>query len=165
MSTLFGETAWQPTKDDCYTPAWIFEHMAVEFDLDVAAPPGGVPWIPARRFLTVHDDGLSAEWSGRVWCNPPYSECAPWARRFLQHGDGIFLGPVSKARWPAPLMAAADLVWVPVDQFDWMRPGKLRPDPTWCLVFMAAFTEPCAAGLRRLQAKVGGALLVPEKAA
>ena len=48
---LFAVQQEQLTSDDYYTPAWVFERMGIEFDLDVAAPPGGIPWIPAKRFI------------------------------------------------------------------------------------------------------------------
>jgi hypothetical protein len=36
-----------------YTPAWVFEAMDVEFDVDVCSPgKSKTPWIPAKRFLT-----------------------------------------------------------------------------------------------------------------
>ena len=73
--------------------------MGIRFDLDVAAPPGGVPWIPADRFYTKADNGLAQEWSGRVWMNPPYSESTAWAIRFREHGNGVALMPFAKAIW------------------------------------------------------------------
>jgi hypothetical protein len=87
------------TSDDYYTPKWIFEAIGLEFDLDVAAPPNGIPWIPAKRHFTVIDDGLAQEWSGRVWMNPPYSDVTPWAKKFIAHNNGIALVQISKARW------------------------------------------------------------------
>jgi hypothetical protein len=90
---LFATPQEATTSDDYYTPAWLFEDMGVEFDMDVASPPGGVPWIPAKRFLTMADDGLSTPWEGFVWCNPPYSKPAPWLDRMTEHGDGIILVP------------------------------------------------------------------------
>ena len=96
---LFGHEQEVTTSDDYYTPAWLFEDMAVEFDLDVAAPPGGVPWIPAKRFLTMADDGLSTPWEGRVWMNPPYSNSTPWANKFREHHNGIALVPFAKSQW------------------------------------------------------------------
>jgi hypothetical protein len=83
---LFAIKQEQDTSDDHYTPAWIFETLDLTFDLDVAAPPGGIPWIPARRYYTMEDDGLAQPWNGLVWMNPPYSNATPWVNRFLEHG-------------------------------------------------------------------------------
>lgn len=75
-----------------YTPPHVFEALGLRFDLDPAAPPGGVPWIPARRHLTEEEDGLARPWYGRVWLNPPYGrQTARWLRRLSEHGDGIAL--------------------------------------------------------------------------
>lgn len=61
------------------------------FDLDPCCPPS-MPWTTATRMLTVADDGLSAEWSGRVWLNPPYGpETGKWMEKLAAHGDGIAL--------------------------------------------------------------------------
>lgn len=79
------------STDDWYTPAWIFDAMGVTFDIDVCAPPGGVPWIPADTYFTENDDGLAQEWKGFVWCNPPYSDPTPWLDRMREHGSGIIL--------------------------------------------------------------------------
>ena len=56
---LFPMEAQILTSDEHYTERWIFTALGLRFDLDVAAPPGGVPWIPAERVLTMADDGLS----------------------------------------------------------------------------------------------------------
>ena len=98
------------TSDDYYTPPTIFTSLGLSYDMDVSAPPNGVPWIPAKRFLSVIDDGLATPWEGRVWCNPPYSDVTPWANKFIAHGNGIALVQVSKARW-------FDTLWVKGDGF------------------------------------------------
>ena len=97
--SLFGHDQQVMTSDDYYTPPWIFETMGLDFDLDVSAPPGGVEWIPAKRFLTMKDDGLNTPWEGRVWMNPPYSKPGPWVDKFLDHGRGVALLPMSKGKW------------------------------------------------------------------
>jgi hypothetical protein len=75
-----------------YTPPGIFAVLGLEFDLDPCSPPGGLPWIPARRFYCEADDGLSQPWAGRVWLNPPYGRLAgAWMRRLAAHGNGIAL--------------------------------------------------------------------------
>jgi len=153
---------WQPTTDDRYTPPFIFEAMELEFDLDVASPPGGIPWIPAKRYYTIHDDGLAQPWEGLVWCNPPFSAAAKWAEKFREHANGVWLGPVSNAKWPARLYGAADLVWIPPNHFDFLNPTG-RTEGISYLVVMCAFAEG-AVGLRRLQARLGGTLLTAVEA-
>jgi hypothetical protein len=86
-------------NNEYFTPQWIFDKLGLMFDLDVAAPEGGVPWLPCKNFLTSKDDGLKTEWHGMVWMNPPYSQCVPWVEKFMQHGNGIALLPTSKAAW------------------------------------------------------------------
>lgn len=49
------------------------------FDLDVA---GCQEAHHAPRFYGAKDDGLSRAWdAARVWCNPPFSEIAPWVAK------------------------------------------------------------------------------------
>lgn len=89
---LVHEHGWIKGSSEWYTPPHIFDALGVEFDLDPAAPPGGVPWVPARRHFTRKDDGLARPWSGRVWLNPPYGrETRAWLHRLAEHGDGIAL--------------------------------------------------------------------------
>ena len=76
-----------------YTPREVFEALGIEFDLDPCSPGGEiVPWIPAQRHLTVVEDGLSCDWPGRVWMNPPYgSETKKWLSHLSMSGNGIAL--------------------------------------------------------------------------
>ena len=65
-------------NDECYTPKWIFDTLGLTFDVDVCAPAGGIHYIPAVTHYSMIDDGLSKEWVGRVWMNPPYSKPKEW---------------------------------------------------------------------------------------
>lgn len=96
------------TTDDHYTPPFIFEALGLEFDIDVSAPVGGIPWIPAKKHYSLIDDGLTSEWYGLIWCNPPYSKITPWALKMLEHGNGIALLPCSKSQWFDTLWEKAD---------------------------------------------------------
>jgi hypothetical protein len=96
---LFGIEQTQTTSDDYYTPRWIFDRLGLTFDLDVAAPPGGIPWIPARRYFTLFDDGVAQPWEGLVWMNPPFSNLEAFVRRFMAHDNGIALLPAVRSQW------------------------------------------------------------------
>ena len=75
-----------------YTPAWIFEALGIEFDLDPSSPHDMESAVPAAVKYTMFDDGLSQQWNGRVWLNPPYGKSTPfWIRRMIDHNDGIAL--------------------------------------------------------------------------
>lgn len=73
-------------SDEWYTPRWVVEPLGA-FDLDPCAGPNAY----AARNLSVKDDGLSAQWEGRVWLNPPYSNIHEWLERMIAHGNGIAL--------------------------------------------------------------------------
>lgn len=75
-----------------YTPSWVFEELDTVFDLDPASPHDMESAVPAIRKLTIFDDGLKSEWSGKVWLNPPYGKETPlWVNRMIAHNDGILL--------------------------------------------------------------------------
>lgn len=73
---------------DCWaTPPELVRGLSAElgqpFALDVCA----FPWsAKAPRFYTAADDGLVQPWhldagDGLAWCNPPFSDPRPWARK------------------------------------------------------------------------------------
>lgn len=142
--SLFAAPQTQQTSDDHYTPAWVFERMGLEFDLDVCSPPGGVPWVPAARHLTMEDDGLTTPWEGRVWMNPPYSKATAWVTKFIAHRNGVCLVPHAKSAWHITLLATADATAEPERYFDFT--GGSIPYP----VFFAAFGAECVEAIGRL---------------
>jgi DNA N-6-adenine-methyltransferase (Dam) len=86
---------FERTTTEWFTPPEIFEAMEAEFDLDVASPGARkVPWLPARKHLTIRDDGLKQPWHGFIWMNPPYglrNGMEQWIERFIEHGNGVAL--------------------------------------------------------------------------
>lgn len=82
-------------NDEWLTPRWILDALG-SFDLDPCAPIVR-PWDTAKTHYTIADDGLSKEWRGRVWLNPPFNrnERPEWMRRMAEHGNGIMLVPAA----------------------------------------------------------------------
>jgi len=87
-------------NDELYTPAWIFDLLGLQFDLDVASSDSQEIIVPATNRFTINDDALTQEWVGRIWMNPPFSKPAPWVEKWLVHSNGIALLPLSgNSRW------------------------------------------------------------------
>lgn len=62
--------------EESYTPVEYLESARAVLggvDLDPASNDMAQENVRAARYFTVDDDGLSREWSGRVWMNPPYT--------------------------------------------------------------------------------------------
>jgi len=60
------------SKTDLWeTPQWLFDELNNEykFTVDVCALPENAK---CRKYFTPKQDGLSHEWNGTCWMNPPY---------------------------------------------------------------------------------------------
>lgn len=77
-------------SDEHPTPQAVFDTADERwgrFTLDAACTFSNAK---CRRVLTALDDALSYPWSGRVWCNPPYSATAAFVTHAIQqveHGN------------------------------------------------------------------------------
>lgn len=89
MNTSFERTS--KPSDEWYTPKEIISALG-EFDLDPCAPINPL-WSAARIMYNKNDDGLTRNWFGRVWLNPPYSRplLEKFIRKMAEHGNGIAL--------------------------------------------------------------------------
>lgn len=84
QSAAYITTTW-------LTPPWILDRLG-RFDLDPCAAPEPRPWATADRHIALPDDGLAADWTGRVWLNPPYStQAAQWLAKMADHNHGTAL--------------------------------------------------------------------------
>jgi hypothetical protein len=153
-------------SDEWYTPAYIFEALGCQFDLDVAAPEGGPLHVPAGEWL--FHDGLNEPWFGFVWMNPPFggrNSLSPWLTKFFDHGDGIALTPDrTSAPWFREAWARADLVlFMPKVKF--IRPdGSSGKSPSNGTALWAA-GEQAEWALRRAAAAGLGILSTPVRLA
>lgn len=89
-----------PQVDDRATTPEVFDplHARFSFTVDVAASEHNAK-LP--RFFSLDEDGLEQTWEGeRVWCNPPYSNIAPWIEKAWAESDRaeliVFLLPANR---------------------------------------------------------------------
>jgi hypothetical protein len=62
-----------------------------KFDLDPCTPVKP-PFVHAKINFNLNDNGLSKEWFGRVYMNPPYGKGMEiWMEKLKIHGNGIAL--------------------------------------------------------------------------
>jgi hypothetical protein len=141
-------------SDEHYTPKWIFDKLDVVFDLDVSAPEGGVPWIPAKNHYTEAQNGLEMPWFGNVWMNPPYSKVTPWVDKFLENKNGICLLVVSRSKWFKKLWLAADGILPSPPDLKFERPDGIKPVGISYQTFMFALGKNNVEALKRLEGKV-----------
>jgi len=90
MNGIGSHQSARMLNDEWLTPPNIILDLG-PFDLDPCAPIVR-PWETARKHFTINDNGLLQEWSGFVWCNPPYgSQTGIWLDRMALHNNGIAL--------------------------------------------------------------------------
>lgn len=95
---------------DWYTPPSIFEMLNVDFDLDPCHPEKRIDWIPVKDVYTLEDDGLTSEWYGNVWLNPPYGKhTSDWLKKMHTYRNGIALVfSRTDCKWYHEYVAKAD---------------------------------------------------------
>lgn len=98
---------WKPSGDpEYYTPQDLFLYLdnIFCFDVDVCAKPGV---NKVETFYSPEEDGLSREWAGNCWMNPPYAsaEMKQWIRKaYVSARD-------NKATTVCLLPASTDTLW------------------------------------------------------
>jgi ParB family chromosome partitioning protein len=77
QQSLFTPAVAAPyDRDEWYTPDWLLLLVRATFgaiDVDPASCATANKVVQATRFYDKEINGLVQHWSGRVWCNPPYS--------------------------------------------------------------------------------------------
>ena len=77
-------------KHEWLTPPELIKILG-EFDLDPCYSEPR-PWSTAKKHYGVEEDGLSKEWDGFVWCNPPYGEhTEKWLEKLSEYKHCIGL--------------------------------------------------------------------------
>lgn len=120
------ETSFRGQSDTWLTPPYIYRALG-EFDLDPCAQPSNPT---AKRLIVLPEDGLAAEWEGRVWLNPPYGPATKhWLEKLENHGFGTALVlSRTDTKWFHKAMQSARAVLFFEGRIEHLKPGLVR-DP------------------------------------
>lgn len=118
-------------SDEWYTPKNTLEQAKEflgEISLDPASCEEANELVGAESFFTKEDDGLTKEWFGKVWCNPPYSRTliGKFTAKFAaaEFDEGLMLvNAVTDTKWALKLRHLAVVYsigrlpfWSPLNQ-------------------------------------------------
>jgi len=128
--------------EESYTPAKYLESARVVMggiDLDPASNEMAQEDVQATTYYTVHDDGLSQEWAGRVWMNPPYTarvinQFIDKAVRHYQAGEItqaiILTNNNTDTSWFHQGAGAASAICFTAGRINFLKPDGSRSSPT-----------------------------------
>jgi phage N-6-adenine-methyltransferase len=123
-------------ENDWYTPEEYIDaarSVLGDIDLDPATSEVAQAVVRAKEYFTKETDGLSKQWSGRVWLNPPYS--MPDIQCFVEKiVDEFMTGKVSEAivltnnssdtRWFHSLLNSSGIACLPTSRVKFYNPDS-----------------------------------------
>lgn len=140
--------------NEWYTPVEYLEAARAVMDgidLDPASCAEANKTVQAGRYYTQEENGLLHPWSGRVWCNPPYTQTRPgqssvkaWVEKLVA---SYRMGLVSEAVCLVPNDTSTQwfswlwefVVYFPSRRIQFHIPGKARreqPSFGTCFVYL-----------------------------
>lgn len=159
---MYGEAAKPYTdaknwSNDYLSPPELVWSLGT-FDLDPACP-SNMPWETATTMLS--EKGLTTEWTGRVWMNPPYRGVLPWVEKFVANNRGICLlnGRSTETRATQLAMKNASAILFPAKRLTFFKPTGEAWAQKWFPSVLVGLSVMDAAALLSISAheKFGGA--------
>lgn len=147
------------------TPRFIIDALG-PFDTDpCAADPR--PWDCASTNITEKTNGLSQQWNGFVWLNPPFHryEVAQWIEKMAAHNHGIaLLHARTETAWFKPVWRHARALLFLDQRLTFCKPDgmpcttlKGEPANSGAPVVLCGFGQ--LAKLRLMDKRLSGALV------
>ena len=127
-----GENEW-------YTPAVYVEaarQAMGSIDLDPASSDMANEVVKAARYCTVETDGLSYEWGGTIWMNPPYSSdlVGRFISKLVDERDNyeqavVLVNNATETEWFRKLISVANAVCFPYGRIRYYSPNGKNNSP------------------------------------
>jgi len=127
---------------DWYTPSAYIEaarKVLGEIDLDPASSDLAQETVKANTYYTKKTDGLTKDWKGRVWMNPPYARelVGRFISKFIKHVErkditaGIVLvNNSTETKWHQGMASVSNMVCFPDKRIKFIHDYGKPPAPT-----------------------------------
>ena len=142
-----GENEW-------YTPAVYVEAARKamgSIDLDPASSNMANEIVKAARYCTAETDGLSYEWGGNIWMNPPYSSdlVSKFISKLVDECDNyeqavVLVNNATETEWFRRLISIASAVCFPYGRIRYYSPNGKNNSPLQgqAIVYVGDNVEP-----------------------
>ena len=151
------------SPDEYYTPIHIIKALG-HFDLDPATPLNP-RWKTADVMYNKEDDGLSKDWIGRVFLNPPYSH--PLIEQFMswmaEHGNGIALiiPKLGSKMFREIIYPNCSAIYILKERIKFYDQDWVQQKSPICQSMLVAYGEDNKEAIKR--SGLNGVMLVPER--
>ena len=140
----------EASTDERYTPRWIIDLLG-PFDTDPCSPVV-LPYEIAPISYNEEQNGLTHDWQGVVWMNPPYSRkpLRQFCEKMARHGNGLALlvNRQDNLLWQEVIFPSARSMLFMRHRVKFLRPDGTTGSPFFgsCLV---AWGDECDRRLRQ----------------